>query len=150
MPHTDKTTVLAQYILSQINTNKVVLGVDNVLYGEQNELPPGKTVVVMAGRKDRALQRVAFPGAGTRNRMTVLVTIYNNTVGDEGTKSLETDVLAETIEHFLHQDTEMGGNIIHGFVESWDPGFRYRSGSMFRATQLTFVGQSKTNLTDIP
>jgi len=150
MPHTDRTTVLAQYMLGQINTNKVALGLNQVLYGEQNEIPPGISAVVMCGRKDRKLDRVAFPGAGTMNSMVIMITIYNNTIGDEATKSLQTDQIAETVEHFLHQDTTMGGNIFHGFVDSWDPGFRYRSGSMWRATQLTFVGRSKTNLTDIP
>lgn len=150
MAHTDKSTVLAQYIFSLITTNKTALGLDSVLYGEHNEIPSGKTVAVTTGRKDRSLARVAYPGAGTQNRMIVLITIYNNTLGDEATKSLETDQLAEAVEHLLHQNTEMGGNIIHGFVESWDPGYKFKTGSMFRATQLIFVGQTKTNLTDIP
>jgi len=150
MPHTDKSTVVAQYIFNLITTNKVALGLDNVLYGDQNEITPGKVAVVATGRKDRTLARVAFPGAGTLNRMIILVTIYNNTVGGEATKSLETDQLAEAVEHLLHQNTTMGGNIIHGFVETFDPGYNFRRGSMFRATQLVFVGQTKTNLTDIP
>lgn len=150
MAHTDKTTVVAQYILSLITTNKSSLGLDNVLYGDQNEIPPGKTAVVATGRKDRVLQRVAFPGGGTRNRMIVMITVYNNTTGDEATKSLQTDQVAEAVEHLLHQNTTMGGNIIHGFVETWDPGYNFRRGSMFRATQLTFVADTKTNLTDIP
>ena len=150
MAHTDRSTVLAQYIFNLITTNKVSLSLDSVLYGEQNEITPGKTVVVTTGRKDRSLARVAFPGAGTLNRMIVIVTVYNNTVGDEASKSLETDLIAEAVEHLLHQNTTMGGNIIHGFVETWDPGVKFRSTSMFRATQMMFVGQTKTNLTDIP
>lgn len=150
MPHTDRTTVLATFIQNLINTNKVALGVDNVLYGDQLNIPGGITVVVNSGVKNRALERVAFPGAGTRNRMIVLITVYNNQIGSEATEALLVDQTAEAVEHLLHQNTTMGDNIIHGFVESWDPGYRFKSGSMFRATQLIFIGQSKTNLTDIP
>lgn len=150
MTHTDKGTVVAQYIRTTINTNKVALGIDQVLYGEQNNIPGGITAVVMCAMKNRQLQRVAFPGAGTRNYMRTLITIYCNKTGDEGTLSLETDQVAEAVEHLLHQDTTLGGNVIHGFVETIDPGYRFKTGSMFRATQLTHVSNTKTNLTDIP
>lgn len=150
MTHTDRTTVVAQYIKTLIDTNKASLGVDQVLYGEQTNIPGGITVVVTAGMKTRALQRVAFPGGGTRNRMMVLITVYCNKLGDEQTLNLEVDQTAEDVEHLLHQDTTLGGNVIHGFVETTDPGYRFKSGSMFRATQMTHVSQTKTNLTDIP
>lgn len=150
MSHTDRTTVIATYIKNLINTNKVALGVDTVLYGDHNNIPGGITVTVMAGMKTRQLQGVANPGARTRNRMIVLVTVYCNKTGDEETLSLETDQVAEAVEHLLHQDTTLGDNVIHGFVETWDPGYRFKTGSMFRATQLTHISQSKLNLTDIP
>lgn len=150
MSHTDRTTVIATYIKNLINTNKVALGVDTVLYGDHNNIPGGITVTVMAGMKTRQLQGVANPGARTRNRMIVLVTVYCNKTGDEETLSLETDQVAEAVEHLLHQDTTLGDNVIHGFVETWDPGYRFKPGSMFRATQLTHISQSKLNLTDIP
>lgn len=150
MSHTDRTTVIAEYIKNLIDTNKVTLGVDTVLYGDHNNIPGGITVTVMPGMKTRQLQGVANPGARTRNRMIVLVTVYCNKTGDEETLSLETDQVAEDVEHLLHQDTTLGDNVIHGFVETWDPGYRFKTGSMFRATQLTHISQSKLNLTDIP
>lgn len=150
MSHTDRSTVVATYIKTLIDTNKVALNVDQVLYGDHNNIPGGITVTVMPGVKSRALERVASPGAGTRNRMITLVSVYCNKTGDEATLSLETDQVAEAVEHLLHQNTTLGGNVIHGFVESWDPGYRFKTGSMFRATQMTHISQTKTNLTDIP
>lgn len=150
MSHTDRSTVVATYIKNLIDTNKVALNVDNVLYGDHNMIPGGITVTVMPGMKNRTLQRVASPGAGTRNRMIVLVTVYCNETGDEQTLSLKTDQIAEAVEHLLHQNTTLGDNVIHGFVETWDPGYRFKTGSMYRATQMTHISQSKTNLTDIP
>lgn len=150
MTHTDRGTVVAQYIKTQLDSNKITLGIDQVLYGDQNNIPGGITVAVMPAMKNRLLQGVAHPGARTRNYMRTLVTVYCNKTGDEQTLSLETDQVAEAVEHFLHQDTTLGGNVIHSFVETLDPGYRFKTGSMFRATQLTHVSNTKTNLTDIP
>jgi hypothetical protein len=147
MPHTDKVTVLAQYIQALINTNKVTLGLDDVLYGDQQNMPKAQTAVISSGQKTRTLDGVAMPGGMSRNLMRVIITVYNSTVASEATQRLAVDQQAEAIEALLHQDTTMGGNIIHGFVESIEPGVTFRTGSMYRATQLTFVGQTKTRIT---
>lgn len=146
MTHTDKGTVLAQYILSLIETNKVVLGIDTTLYGDQDKITPGITAVVQMGVKDRQLKGVVMPGGRTENDMTVLITIYNNKTGSEATERLLVDQVSEAVETLLHHNTTMGGLIIHGYVRRMDPGIKFKAGSMFRATQMTFVGQSKTNL----
>jgi hypothetical protein len=147
MALTDKTTVLAQYIQALINTNKIALGVSDVLYGEHNNIGKAKTVVVNSGTKTRQVQGAAMPGGNSLVRMTVLITVYNSTVGDEGTQRLAVDQLAEAVETLLHQNTTMGGLIIHGFCETVDPGIKFNTGSMFRVTQITFVGQAKVRIT---
>ncbi len=149
MPHTDKGSVLALYIQNLIDTNKASLGVDTVLYGDQNKIPPGVTVCVTMGVKDRQLAGVAFPGGRTQNDMLTIIEVYNNKTQSEANGRLETDQTAEAIEDLLHQNTTMGGLIYHGYVRKLDPGISYRSNSnsMFRSAMLTFVGQSKTNLT---
>lgn len=150
MAHTDKCTVLSQYIFNKIDTAKVTLNVDTVLYGDHEKIPPGIVVVVYCGDKERSLEGVASPGARTMNTMRVMITVYNNKTQDEATGRLEVDQISEDVEEFLHQDTTMGGSIFHGFVARWDPGYRIKSGSLFRAVQMTFVGRSKINLTVIP
>lgn len=151
MPHTDKSTVLAQYIMALIETNKVALGVDTVLYGDQDKITPGITVVVQAGTKNRNLKGVAFPGGRTDNEMIIIITVYNNKLDSEASARLEVDQVAEAVEVLLHQNTTMGAGddalIYHGFVVRWDPGIKFKTGSMFRGTQMMFVGRSKTNLT---
>lgn len=147
MPLTDKTTVLAQYIQSLINTNKAALGLDDVLYGEHENIPKAKTAVVNSGTKTREIAGAAMPGGMSLNRMTVIITVYNSTVGAEGVQRLAVDQLAEAIEALLHTDTTMGGLLIHGFCETMDPGIKFNTGSMFRVTQITFIGQSKTRIT---
>lgn len=151
MPHTDRTTVLALYIKNLIQTNKVPLGIDNdVLYGDHNNILGGISVIVDSGTKSRSLARVAYPGGGTMNEMVVLVTVYNNKTGSEAVERLRLDQTAEAVENLLHQNTTMGGNIIHGYVHTWQPGIRFKTSSMFRVVEMMFVGQSKTNLANIP
>lgn len=147
MALTDKTTVLATYIQNLINTNKVPLGLDDVLYGEQNNIPKALTAVVQAGRKNRIVQGAAMPGGNSLVTMTVVIMIYNSSSGAEAVERLAVDQLAEAVETLLHSDTTMGGLIIHGFVEMIDPGVSFKAGSQFRATQMTFVGQSKVRIT---
>ncbi len=150
MAHTDRCTVLSQYMFNLIDAAKTSLNVDNVLYGDHEKIPSGITVVVYCADKERTLDGVAMPGGRVMNDMRVMVTVYNNRTQDEATGRLEVDQISEAVEHELHQDTTMGGLIFHGFVTRWDPGYKIKSGSLFRATQMTFVGRSKTNLTDIP
>lgn len=150
MPHTHKSTVLAQAIIEKIRANKVTVGLDAdsfVDYGDHNNVPGGKAVTVSAGTKDRQLAGVAGPGGRTENFMEVVVTVYYMKVEAEATARLTVDQIAENIEDLLHQDTTMGGIIIHGFVRQWVPGIIIRETSMFRVVQLHFQGRTKTNVT---
>lgn len=150
MANDDKSTVVSQYIKNLIESNKVALGVNTVLYGDHLQIPGGITVVVNDGVKNRVLQGVAYPGGRTRNKLNILITVYNNKTGDESTERLLVNQIAEAVEHLLHQNTLMGGNVLHGFVETWNPGNTFKAGSMFRSVQMIWVGDTKTNLTDIP
>jgi len=82
--------------------------------------------------------------------MAVTITIYNSTMGSEEDQRLVVDQKAEEIENFLHQDTSLNNNIIHGFVETWNPGISFKSGTMFRTTQMIYMAQSKTSIPDLP
>lgn len=150
MAHTHKSTVLAQAILQKIKDNKLAVGLDAdsfVDYGDHNNITGGKAVTVQAGTKNRDLAGVAGPGGRTLNLLEVVVTAYYMKVEGEATARLACDQLGENIEDLLHQDTTVGGLIIHGFVRQWVPGVIMRETSMFRVVQLHFVGQTKTNVT---
>lgn len=150
MAHTDKSTVLALAIRDKIIANKLTLGLDAdsfVAYGDHNNVPGGKAVTVSAGTKNRELAGVSGPGGRTLNQLEVVITVYYMKTEAEESARLATDQLGEGIESLLHQDTTMGGIIIHGFVRQWVPGVIIRETSMFRVVQLHFVGQTKTNVT---
>ena len=157
MSHTDKTTVVALYIRDLLRTNAGTLGLEatKIIYGEQNSIPGGITVVVDSGTKTRTLRGSAatqvspgvFSGGRTENRLLITITVYQTVYGSEEAERIAVDQKAEAIEAFLHQDTSLNNNIIHGFIESWNPGISFKSGGQFRTTQMIYSALTKTNLT---
>lgn len=146
-PHTDQSTVLAQAIVTKIRTAQTSLGLDTVLYGEQNNVPGGKAAVVYCGTKRRPLAGVAGPGGRTDNFMEIIIDVHYSVYSTEEDGRLAADKLAEGIETLLHQDTTVGGIIIHGWVNEWVPGVVFKENSMYRTVRLLYVGRSKTNIT---
>lgn len=147
MPLTDKASVVAQVVLNLLSDNKDSLGLDEVYYGDQLNIPNAKCAAVRVGRKTRERAGAAGPGGRMMNYMPITINVYNSTVTDEASARLIVDQLAEAIEDLLHQDITLGGVILDGFVSEWDPDPVFRTGSMFRVVQLTFQARSKTNLT---
>lgn len=158
MSHTDRTTVVALYIRDLLRTNAGSLGLDatKIIYGEQVAIPGGLSVVVDSGTKNRTLRGSTakevspgvFSGGRTENRILVTITVFNSAYGSEETERIAVDQKAEDIEHFLHQDTSLNNNIVHGFVETLNPGITLKAGTMFRTTQMIYSALTKTNLTD--
>lgn len=128
--------------------NKLIaseLAVD-VLYGRQEQIPRSPTFVVTPGPKRRDLAGVSAPGGRTMNFLTVFIDVHTSKVGDEETERLAVDQLAEAAEVVLHSDVTMGGIIIHGFVNEWNPGETHNQGGEFRSVRMTYVGITKTYL----
>lgn len=147
MAFTDKSSVVAIAIKDLIETNKESLGIDQVYYGDQLNIPNAKCVAVRVGRKTRDRAGVAGPGGRMMNNMPVIINVYNSTVTDEASGRLVVDQLAEAIEDLLHQDITLGGITLDGYVSEFDPDPVFRQGSMYRVVQLTYAARSKTNLT---
>lgn len=147
MAHTDKGTVVALAIVDLLTANKDSLGLDQVYYGDQINLPNAKCAAVRPGRKTRDRAGVAGPGGRMMNNMPIIINVYNSAVGSEGNERLAVDQLAEAIEDLLHQDITLGGITLDGYVSEFDTEPNFRTGSMFRVVQLTYSARSKTNLT---
>ena len=145
--HTDLTSVLAQYIYNFLLTEKGDLGLNDVFYGNHNNIPQDNIVVVIPGPKIRELWGVSAPGGRVKNEMSIYIDVMTQKVLiGETAGRLATDQLAEVVERRIHQDTTMGGRIIHGFVNRWDPGQDFIQQSEFRVVRMTFTGESRTYL----
>ncbi len=146
MPHTDNVTVVAVALYNLINANKGSLGINIVLFGNQNMIPSSPAVVVNPGTKRRDLAGVSAPGGRVMNEMSVFIDVHSSKVGDEFAERLAVDQLAEAVEVKIHSDVTLGGILIHGFVNEWDPGETFIQGSAFRTVRMTFIGKTKTYL----
>ena len=147
MAHTYKVTVLAQAIMNKIDANKDFLQIDEVYYGDQQNLPAGKCVAVWPAYKRRPLAGVQGPGGYADNMMEVNIMVYYSVLETEAEARLAADQLSEDIEDLLHQDTTMGGILIHGWCDEWIPGEVFRDNSMFRTVRLHYFGRTKTGIT---
>lgn len=152
MALTSKSTVVASAIVDLIEeaVEDEELAIDEVYYGDHNNIPVGTAVAVTPGTKRRELAGVAGPGGRSMVYMEIVVLIYYSVVTDEATARLHVDQLAESIEDLLHADTTLNGIIIHGFVTEWIPGVIHKPKSMFRVVQLTYTAQTKVNITQTP
>lgn len=147
MAHTDDDTVIANYIQTVIEANKVALLLDDVLYGRHNNLPRASAAVIIPGGKRRVLAGVSAPGGRTENSLVVEIGMHWSKVGDEETERKAVDARATAIERKLHEDTTLGGLIIHGYVVSVERGeTQMANGSMFRSVQMVYQGTTKTYL----
>jgi len=147
MAHTDRDEVIADYIWNLINNNKVALQLDEVLYGNHNMITMASAAVITAMGKRRRLSGVSAPGGRTENDLIVIIAMHWSKVGDEATERRNADNRARLIENKLHEDTTLGGNIIHGYVTEVDRGeSEMATGSMFRSVRMTYVGTTKTYL----
>jgi len=146
LANTDLTSVLAKYMFDLITANMTSLGLLGAYYGDQTNIPTALAAVVTPGIKRRDLAGVAGPGGRTLNTLTVYVDVLSSKVAPQAEASIELDKLADTVEQFLHTDVQMGGLVIHGFVNEWDPGTAFMQNGQFRMVRMTWVGISKTYL----
>jgi hypothetical protein len=147
MPHTSRSTVVAKAIYTLLSGRKVELGIDEVYYGDHNNIPVGKAITVTPGNKRRELAGVSGPGGRGMNNMEILLLVYFSILDDEASARYAVDLTAENVEDILHEDTTLNGIIIHGFVSDWIPGVIHKPGSQFRVVQLNYQAKTKTNIT---
>jgi hypothetical protein len=146
-PNTDRTTVVAVALRDLIRANKGDLGIEEAYYGNHAMVPKSPTVVLRPGRKTRALKGVSFPGGRTENQLVVLVDVMSAEVlNSEEESRLALDTLAENVEKLFYVDVTLGGLVIHGFVDDWDPGEIFINRSKWRTVRMTYTAKTLTYL----
>lgn len=145
MAHTNDDTLLATAIRNIIAANKLSLGINDVLYGNQLMIPSASAVVVKASGKNQTLVGVQGPGGRTNNSLNIGIDIHRSKVGDEETERRIIDDTATAIEHLLNADVTVGGIIIHGYITNVDRGeTAFMNNSMFRSVVMMYIGTTRT------
>lgn len=146
MTHTDDDTEVALAIRDLILTNKEILLLDDVLYGNHTMIPRASAAIVIAMGKRRSLAGVSAPGGRTQNDLLVAVQLHWSRVGDEETERKAADERGTALERLIHTDTQVNDLVIHGFVTEVDRGESVVGNSMFRSVMMMFIGQTRTYL----
>jgi hypothetical protein len=147
MAHTDDDTVVAEAIFDLLEANKATLLLDDVLYGNHNNIPRASGAVVTALGNTRTLAGVSAPGGRTENTLNVEIDLHWSKVGDEATERRAADARGTALSKKLHEDTTLGGIVIHGFVVTIHRGETIMAdNSMFRSVRLMYSATTKTYL----
>ena len=139
--------VFAKTLQGIAEANQAELGLADVWYGDQQQIPRTPTLCVVPDGKRRELQ-----GSPRRveNTLRCYLLLYHSKIQDIQKNNEEVDQLAESLEKLVHADPTLGGLVIHSLVTDIDAGEVTRlvdtRRTMYRAARLTVEGISKTAL----
>jgi len=152
MPLTYKLSLVVNGMVSFFETQKSVLGIKSVYYGDQTTFPDTPSLCVEPGAKSRELSGMTYR---LDNNFRVFLLIYHT--GIEGTRVIQQvcDAITEDVEDAINREsapvsygggTQFGGIITSGHVTSVEHGYRVLSDGLMRLNRLTWEGFSKTGL----
>jgi hypothetical protein len=124
--------------------NQGLLPIRDVWYGGDNTLiPETPAILIEPDIKTRDIE-----GSSHMNyiRFRVYLTIFHSKLGDPAMTRKDCDSLAEQVEGILHANRTLGGLVVHGMVESLQPGRATNNNVIMKATRLLWVGMSRSRL----
>lgn len=154
-PLSDSTLAIAQRFFEILDLNKATLGIQDVWFGDQDNVPRTPSVCVEPGVKRRELQGIPDM---TLNTIDTFFLVYHSPVGETQQARRDTIQFAEGIERYLHINhlnlfAADGSQLtIHGFCSDMDPGYAYKGstspgrGTLYNAVQITWTSTTKTRL----
>lgn len=136
MALTTRYSVFAQYVKDQLETKKTDLGLNRVIYGDQDKLPPGTVVCVEPNRK-----LIELNGVPRKTLITIelFVMVYIGVIQITDDNRKAADDKIEDIEDYLNELNTLEDQAIHSFVSSIESGFATKNGTLVRASRLTFT-----------
>jgi hypothetical protein len=136
----DKPSELVDYWITRLQTpGPGVPTFAAVMYGDQMRIDKTPTVCVAAStaRSDGGSQYLDW-------EVPIFFLVYHGQVQDTQNNQRQCDQLAEALRDFLHTDPQAGGNVIHGWVTTMEPGWATRSRTLMRMHRLTWTCRART------
>lgn len=152
MALTNRTLTIANRFYEILLGVKAELGLADVWFGDQDNLPRTPALCVEPGVKRRTLKAVQNM---TENSIDTYFLLYHSKLGPDTDQQLErrnTVQFAENVEEYLHINYlrlyDLAGNqlTIHGHCSDLDPGFSYKNGTLYNAVRMTWTSLTKTRL----
>jgi hypothetical protein len=134
---------LCDYWHAKFEADKSTLGLADVFYGDQKQIPRTPTLCLEPDMKRRALDGVP---RRTQNTLSFYVLLYISKVADVQVNARDALLLAESIETYIHLDPTSDNYLVHGYCAEIEPGYRTRGDTRFRACRIKFEGINKTVL----
>lgn len=145
MPQTKKPSVIGQYIIDllQDKWNDIPLAdKDDVYYGEQSRYPRTPAIAVVVGAATRTLTQT---GMQATIEFPVVILVMHSPIQNIEKTAKENTEQAERVIDILDVDKTLGGLVVHGMVETIEPGQTMR-GELLAATRLSWNGFSKLHI----
>lgn len=145
-------SVVAQAIKDYIESQKEVLNVAQVFYGDQRKIPNSPAVCVEPAIVDRPLTGTSYQ---TTNTFTISIIVYHTSL--EGIELIleRADEIAEGVADAINLEgtpatfgggTQFNGKVISGHVIRLEHGWRTLNDQLMRANRLIWEGITKTPL----
>lgn len=133
----------ADYLYNLVVSNKEALGLQDVYYGDQDNIPVTPVVCVEPDNKSRVLKRI---GRGTDVSFTVYFLLYHSSIRDPQGNRRDADALAERLEELVHNNERAGGLVVTSLVTRVESGYATKTNSIMRASRLTVEADSQHRL----
>lgn len=133
----------AGFLHDLITSYKEVLGLKDVYYGDQDNIPVSPVVCVEPDNKSRVLQRI---GRGTNVSFTVYLLLYHSSIRDPQANRRDADRLAENLETLIHNNETANGLVVTSLVSRVESGYATKTNSIMRASRLTVEAESQHRL----
>ena len=152
MAFTYKGSVVAQAIKRFIESNKEILDVKAVYYGDQSTFPTYPAVCVEPAITTRDLSGIPYQ---TDNNFTVSILVYVASL--EGIENIQEkcDAVAEDVQDAVNAEsvdsqfaggTRFGGIIVSGNAARLEYGYKMLSNRLTRCNRIVWQGFTKTRL----
>ena len=141
---TDSLPLVTQALVDLLISKWMDIGLasqDDVYYGDQFKYPRFAAIAVEAAPVDRDLQQT---GLQQRITFTHYFLIYHGSIRDLEGNRKEADQLTHRTITVLNQPEvrQLDGLIIHGHVDTVEPGYANRGGALLVTDRLTWTGLS--------
>lgn len=127
------------FIYALLDTNKVSLGVKFIGYGDETLIPEYPAVILTSDPVQRDIH-------ATRQFMVTFncsLWVYHARLDENHKTRTRNDLLlATSIRELLHDNKNLGGNIIFGYVNGETPGVLTRPNELIIGTRITWEGNS--------
>jgi hypothetical protein len=144
MTHTGMLEDVSLSMLTFLEGIKATIQVEDVFYGDQELIPRFRALCVEPSEVTRELAGVGA-GGQTLNTFTVLMYLYHGPYHNSQQNRQENEHAAALVQTALHDNLDLGGTVIHGFVVRGESGAANR-GSLLAVHRLVWQGINKTLL----